>query len=194
MSDQQTTLARRVFHENRKPITWLGVGLLANVLVYVFGVYPLSQRVDNVTERNAAAARALADARRENNLARGTLTGKDKAVTELATFYTNVLPKDLTEARRLTHLRLAQLARMHSLRYGHMSSEPVASKNGKLTQLKIQMSLSGSYGGVRNFVHSVETAPQFVVIDNMQLAESSESSDQVELNLVLSTYYRGGQP
>lgn len=194
MSGQQTTLARRVFNENRKPITWLGVGLLANVLIYAFGVYPLSQRVANVTQRNTAAARSLADARRENNLASGTLTGKDKAVTELATFYTDVLPKDLADARRITHLRLAQLARMHNLRYGHMASEPVESRNGKLTQFKIQMSLSGNYSGVRGFLHSVETAPQFVVIDNMQLGESSDSTDQVELNLVLSTYYRSARP
>jgi len=194
MSDQQTTLARRVFAENRKAITWLGAGLILNVLVYVFGVYPLSERVANVTERNAAAARALADAQRENNLASGTLTGKDRAVSELATFYSSVLPQDLAGARRLTHLRLAQLARMHNLRYGHSASEPVVTKNGKLTQLKIEMTLSGSYAGVRAFVHSLDIAPEFVVIDNVQLAESSDSNDQVDLTLALSTYYRGAQP
>jgi len=190
MSTQQATLAQRVFAENRTPIIWLAAGLLINVLAYAFGVYPLGQRVANVAQRNDTAARALASARAENAQASGALTGKDQAATKLAKFYTEVLPRDLASARALTHLRLAQLARMHNLRYGRAQSEPVFSKDSKLTQLKVQMSLGGSYAGVRAFVHSLETAPQFVVIDNVVLSESGDSDDRVEVTLALSTYYR----
>ena len=190
MSTTQTTLARRVFAENRKPITWLAASLLINVLVYAFGVYPLSERVANVSQRNDTAARALREARQENAQASGALTGKDQATTKLAKFYTEVLPRDLASARQLTHLRLAQLARMHNLRYAHAQSEPVLVKDSKLTQLKVELSLGGSYAGVRAFLHSLETAPQFVVIDNVVLAESADSDDRVELTLNLSTYYR----
>jgi hypothetical protein len=185
----QTTLARRVFAENRKPVIWLAAGLALNVLIYAFGVYPLSQRVANVSQRNDTAARALAAARQENEQASGALTGKDQAVTKLGKFYTEVLPATLAGARQLTHLRLAQLARMHDLRYGRASSEPVEAKDSKLTQLKVELSLGGSYAGVRAFLHDLETAPQFVVIDNVVLAES-EPDDRVELTLALSTYYR----
>jgi hypothetical protein len=188
MSTPQTTLAKRVFAENRKPIIWLAAGLVINLLVYAFGVYPLSERVANVSQRNDTAARALADARRENQQASGALTGKDQAVTKLAKFYTEVLPTSLPGARQLTHLRLAQMARMHDLRYGRASSEPVLTKDSKLTQLKVEMSLGGSYAGVRAFLHDLETAPQFVVIDNVVLSESD--GDRVELTLNLSTYYR----
>ncbi len=190
MSEPQATLARRVIAENRTPLIWLAAAFVINVLVYVFGVYPLAERVANVSQRNDAAAQALADARREQALAAGALTGKDRAVSELATFYTSVLPQDLAGARRLTHLRLAQLARMHGLRYGRASSEPVPSKDSKLTQLKIELSLAGGYAGVRGFVHSLETAPEFVVIDTLQLTESGDGDDSVELVVALSTYYR----
>jgi hypothetical protein len=189
MSAPQATLARRVFAENRKPIIWLAAGLAVNVLVYAFGVYPLSQRVANVSQRNDTAAQALAAARLENEQASGALTGKDEAMTKLAKFYTEVLPPTLASARQLTHLRLAQMARMHNLRYGRASSEPVLGKESKLTQLKVDLSLGGSYAGVRAFLHDLETAPQFVVIDNVVLAES-DSDDRVELTLALSTYYR----
>lgn len=188
MSSPQTALARRVFDENRKPITWLAAGLVINVLVYAFGVYPLSQRVANVSQRNDTAARALAAARAENQQASGALTGKDQALTKLDKFYTEVLPRDLPSARALTHVRLAQLARMHNLRYERAQSEPVLTKDSKLTQLKVQMNLGGSYSGVRGFLHSLETAPQFVVIDNVVLGESE--GDTLQLTLTLSTYYR----
>ena len=189
MSAPQTALAQRVFAENRKPIIWLAAGLMVNVLVYAFGVYPLSQRVTNVTQRNETAARALAAARQENEQASGALSGKDQAITKLAKFYTEVLPTSLASARQLTHLRLAQMARMHGLRYGRASSEPVPEKDSKLTQLKVEMSLGGSYASVRAFLHDLETAPQFVVIDNVVLAES-EADDRIELTLALSTYFR----
>lgn len=188
MSSPHTALARRVFDENRKPITWLAAGLVINVLVYAFGVYPLSQRVANVSQRNDTAARALAAARAENQQASGALTGKDQALTKLDKFYTEVLPRDLPSARALTHVRLAQLARMHNLRYERAQSEPVLTKDSKLTQLKVQMNLGGSYSGVRGFLHSLETAPQFVVIDNVVLGESE--GDTLQLTLTLSTYYR----
>ena len=189
MSAQQSALARRVFAENRKPIIWLAAGLVLNVVVYAFGVYPLAQRVANVSQRNDTAARALAAARQEHRQAAGALTGKDQAVTKLAKFYTEVLPRDLSSARQLTHVRLAQLARMHGLRYGHAQSEPVPTKDSKLTQLKVELALGGSYAGVRGFLHSLETAPQFVVIDNVVLSESGEN-DTIQLTLALSTYYR----
>ena len=188
MSSPQSALARRVFDENRKPITWLAAGLVINVLVYAFGVYPLSQRVANVSQRNDTAAKALAAARQENQQASGALTGKDQAVNKLDKFYTEVLPRDLASARSLTHVRLAQLARMHNLRYERAQSEPVLTKDSKLTQLKVQMNLGGSYAGVRGFLHSLETAPQFVVIDNVVLGESD--GDSLQLTLTLSTYYR----
>jgi len=190
MSTTQTTLARRVFAENRTPIIWLGAALVINVLIYAFGVYPLSQRVANVSERNDASQRALTAAQLENRQASGALTGKDQAITKLAKFYSEVLPRDLASARQLTHLRLAQLARMHNLRYGRAQSEPVLAKDSKLTQLKVELNLAGTYAGVRAFLHSLETAPQFVVIDNVVLGESQESEDRVELTLAVSTYYR----
>jgi hypothetical protein len=186
----QAALARRVFAENRKPIIGLAAGLLINLMVYGFGIYPLSERVAIGKQRSDTAARALASARQENAQASGALSGKDEAVTKLAKFYTEVLPRDLANARQLTHLRLAQLALMHDLHYGRAQSEPVLTKDSKLTQLKVEMSLGGSYAGVRGFLHSLETAPQFVVIDNVVLSESGDSEERVELTLNLSTYFR----
>ena len=89
----------------------------SNVLVYAFVVYPLAQRVANVEQRDQAAEQALAQARAEHAQASGTLTGKARASTELTTFYNDVLPQDLAGARRLTYLRLAQLARESNLEY-----------------------------------------------------------------------------
>ncbi len=59
---------------------------------------------------------------------------------------------------------------------------------------------AGSYGEIRRFIHALETAPEFVVVDNVQLAEGRDSGDGVQLTLAMSTFYReaaqpvAGQP
>ena len=190
MIDRLPPLVARIVREHRRILTILGAGLVLNVLAYGFGVYPLSQRVANVEQRNASALRTLDAARKDHGAATGTLAGKDRATTELSTFYTSVLPRDLASARRLTHLRIAQLARQHGLRYSRAQSEPSAERNSTLTRLKIDISLAGSYMEIRSFVHALETAPEFVVIDNVQLSEEEESGEGLALTLALSTFFR----
>ena len=43
---------------------------------------------------------------------------------------------------------------------------------------------------IRSFVHALETAPEFVVIDNVQLAEEGDTGEGLELTLALSTFFR----
>lgn len=186
-------LVRRVLEEHRRLIVPLGVVLLANVLVYALYIYPLSQRVANVEQRDAAAERALAQARQEHAEASGALTGKARASTELATFYGDVLPQDLTGARRLTYLRLAQLARESGLMLRQRSTEPLIERGSTLTRLRIQMVLSGTYAEMRRFIYQLEIAPEFVVIDNVALAEGADGGSLV-ISLELSTYYRDAAP
>jgi Tfp pilus assembly protein PilO len=184
----------RAAREHRRVLVPLGVAFAVNVLAYFLVTAPLARRVATVEDRNQRAAQALASARDTYGRASGTLTGRDRAVTELRTFYTDVLPADLTGARRLTHLRVAQMARQSNLRYASASFVPVEGRGSRLTQLKADVSLSGRYADVRRFVHQLETAPEFVVIDNVSLSESGEESGGLAVEMGLSTYYRSPQP
>ena len=93
-------------------------------------------------------------------------------------------------ARRLTHLRLAQLAQQSHLRYAHASTQPIETKGSTLTRLQIKLELAGSYADMRAFIYELEAAPEFVVIDDVELAEDTERQDRLTVNLELSTYYR----
>lgn len=186
-------LLRRAAAEHRRVLLALGLVFTANVLVYAVFVYPLSQQVANVEQRDEAAVRALGDARFEHARASGTLNGKAQASTELATFYNEVLPRDLAGARRLTFLRLAQLARDTNLQYERASYEPETEDGSTLTRLQIEMVLLGAYADVRDFMYRLETSPEFVVIDNVQLDEDSTGGLLV-VTLDLSTYFTSGAP
>ncbi len=83
--------------------------------------------------------------------ATGTLTGKDRASTELATFYKDVLPPDLSGARRLTYLRLrAARPRVEPRVRARSRTRRDRERDSTLTRLQIQMVLSGSYADMRD--------------------------------------------
>ena len=182
-------LVRRVAKEHRRALIGLFVAVAANVLAYALLVYPLSRQVADVAGRDDRAARALLTARQEHGQAAGTLTGKDRAATELATFYKSVLPSNVSSARRLVYLRLHQLAREAGLKYARGSNEVVEERTRTLTRLKTELDLAGPYPNVRTFIHQLETAPEFVVIDNVQLTEE-DAGNELQVNLQLSTYFR----
>ena len=110
MSDASQSVLQRVIAEHRRAVFALIAGVVINLLVFAFFVYPLQSDVANVEQRTRGAEEALAAAQADYARANGTLTGKDRALKELDTFYSSVLAKDLTGARRLTFARLAQLA------------------------------------------------------------------------------------
>jgi Tfp pilus assembly protein PilO len=184
-----TRLVRRVVQEHRRAVVLIGVGFIVNVLLYVFVVRPLNQSVATVEQRTVAAEQAKSAAQTEFNKANGTLTGKERASNELKTFYSMVLAQDLSGARRLTYGRVQRLAQENRLEYQGSRYEPVEERGSTLTKLKVNVELTGTYNNLRSFIHAIESAPQFVVIENISLAEgSNEGSLRLAMNL--STYYR----
>jgi Tfp pilus assembly protein PilO len=177
--------------EHRRVLVPLAVALVVNVIAYIVIVYPLAQNVSNIELREQTAARELAAAQREHAQAAGTLTGKDRAAQELDRFYNEVLPRDFAAARSLTYLRLPQLASQFDVVLDRRSfPEPDEKRDSVLTRLRTQVELAGRYSDIRTFIYQLESSPEFVVIDNITLAEEDEETGLLELKLDLSTYYK----
>ena len=49
----------------------------------------------------------------------------------------------------------------------------------------------GDWEDIRKLIHAIETGPDFVVIDNVALAEARTNAP-LSLSLAMSTYYRVG--
>jgi Tfp pilus assembly protein PilO len=182
-------LFRRVVQEHRRAVMLLAAAFVVNVLLYLVVVRPWNQSVANIEQRTLAAEQARTAAQTEFNQANGTLTGKDRATQELDTFYSKVLAQDLSGARRLTYGRVQRLAQEYRLDYQGSRYEPVEERGSTLTKLKVNVELTGTYNNMRSFIHAIESAPQFVVIENISLAEGSNEGS-LRLAVDLSTYYR----
>lgn len=191
MSDQLygTALRRRALAEHRRMVLPLVALFAANIVVYAVGVYPLAQRVANIEERDRAADQALAQAQREHAAARGALTGKERASVELATFYKDVLPANIAGARNLTYLRLNQLAREAGLRVSNFHVDVKPERGSTLDRFETSLDLEGSYDAIRTFIYQLDTAPEFVVIDDVSLSDEAGSQRAHKLSMRLSTFY-----
>ena len=185
-------LLRRIVGERRRLVTVLGVVLAVNVLVLIGAVYPLSQRVANIEERNRAAAVELQAASQEHDIAQGTLTGKERAATELERFYADVLPMNFAAARGLTYVRLDELAREAALVSERRTYAPVEERNSSLTRLESELVLRGNYGAMRRFIYEMESAPEFVVIDDLTVTQGANDAGVLVVTLKLSTFFRSG--
>jgi hypothetical protein len=131
-------------------------------------------------------------AERDFAAARDLVTGKTRAEQELATFYDQILPSDLPSARRLTYATLPSLARKTSVKFvdRRVAVEPIL-KDARLGSLKIDTEWQGDYENLRRFIYELESAPAFVIIDDVQLVQV-DPTKPLTLSMQLSTYYRLG--
>jgi len=184
------TLWRRILVEKRVWLIPLALGIVANIAVYLLVVYPLAVKSAGAEDRAAAATLALQAAERDLAGARNLVAGKTRAEQELATFYNKVLPTDLPSARRLTYATLPSIARKSNVKFveRRLDVEPIK-KGSQLGILKIDTEWQGDYESLRRFIYELESAPAFVIIDNVALAQS-DPAKPLELALKLSTYYR----
>lgn len=180
----------RVVREHRIALTLVGSLLVANAVGLGLGVLPLTQAVAAAEHRLALAEAALARAEADVAAAEAMRAGRDRAVADLATFYEQVLPGSLAEARHVLHTRLAQLAAAEGVSYLRQSSNTDRARDSRLERLRVQMTLSGRYDDIRRFVHAIEAQEPFVIIENVVLGEGAQPGAPLTLTLELSTYYR----
>jgi len=181
----------RVLAEQRKWLLPVGIVLAINVIVLLFVVLPLRRSVENSADRAKASAQSLREAQADVKDAEATRDGQTQAAADLDTFYAEVLPANMTAARRMTHVKLEQLMRSHDVSFGGGSSVTETLRDSSLERLRVNYSLSGDWDDIRRLIYEIETGPDFIVIDNVQLAEEGQGT-QLSLTLDLSTYYQVG--
>lgn len=181
----------RVIADHRRVLVPLGVLLAINIGVLVLLVLPLRASVQSGGARAEQSSRALTEARAELAAAEATRDGQAQANRDLDRFYREVLPADVSAAQRLTHSKLSLMARSHDVVFRQSSTSPEEIRGSSLERLMVLYNLTGDWEDVQQFIHAVETLPDFVVIDNLALTEGGDNNT-LTLTLSVSTYYRAG--
>lgn len=181
----------RVFREKRSLMLPLLIALAVNIGLLVLAVLPLTQSVASEDARAVEAARERQEAERTFARAEAIVNGKARADKELARFYGQVLPANQSGARAITYLNLQQLARAAGLTIaGQTFATRAPEEIGELTRYATELTLSGPYRGIRQFIHAVETQPAFLVIESLELANVTGQNEPLQVTITLATYFR----
>jgi len=186
--------AGRVIADHRRWLVPVGIVLAINLVVLAFVVLPLRGSVQSAASRAAASEESLRLAMDDLKDAEATRDGQSQAAKDLDRFYASVLPADLPSARRVTHVKLSQLARSHDVSFKSGAATTETLRDSTLERMKVNLALSGDWDDIRQLIYEIETGPDFVVIDNVQLVEGEEANAPLALTLDLSTYYRVMSP
>ena len=185
-------LWKRILAEKRALLIPLALAAIGNLAAYGLWVYPLGVKSAGAADRAAAATQALKAAEQELASARALVAGKLRADQELGTFFDKVLPASQAEARDLTYATLPSLARKSNVRMMDRRFEvEKTEKNARLGLLKVHTAWQCDYESFRQFIYALESAPPFVIIDDVSLAQS-DPAKPLTLVIELSTYYRLG--
>lgn len=192
MTRRPLALVRRIVSEKRMLVGLVAIGLVVDAGLYVLAVYPWTRRVESADRRAAAAAANVEATRQRFEAARLAADGKHRTELQLQAFHRDILPRGLSGARTLTLARLAALAGEHDLVMERRASAPDSEDGSLLARLQVSMLLSGAYRDIRRFIHAIETAPEFLIIDEIVLSQRDEAETGEVLDLGLSTYYWQG--
>jgi Tfp pilus assembly protein PilO len=185
----QVPLAR-VVREHRTALLPLLVVLVANLIALAAVVYPLGQRVASNEQRAQTAERQQMLAAAEYRRAETLREAQAQATKDLEKFYAEVLPAGVGAARRILQLRLQQMAREHGVLYQGGGTNEEEIRESSLLRLTMSVRLAGEYDDIRGFLYDLERSNDFVVVDNIRLAEGNEPDSPLTVFLQVSTYYR----
>jgi Tfp pilus assembly protein PilO len=156
------------------------------------GVYLAYTMPRSLKERSAAArATVLRDElERDRRVSAGLRDRADAMTTnrvDADRFYTRLGPKGTLAQVRA---EITTLARDLGLKVGGLSYNPEGVKGGEgVAQLKMRMSVLGTYRELAAFLDRLERSPHFVTVDQIQIGQR-EQSGEAGLNIELSAFYR----
>ena len=157
-------------------------------------VFPLGRQVASAQAEANTQHDLLNRARQDHRAAKATVAGKQQADAALQKFYKDVLPVSASVARTLTYTRLSQLADQANVRLEQGSNSVEHEKGSTLSKSTTSYSLTGDYRNVRRFIYSLETTPEFVVLESVALTSPGDQAPGrgLTVKLDIATYFRSG--
>jgi len=188
------TLWRRVYRERRGLVLPLALFTALSVGALALGVFPLTRHVAGLESDAADADLALKLAKADEVKAKHERTSKERAQGDLQKFYAEILPSDFVSASDLTNKYLVRWAKEAGIVFSSGQFRPAKTdekSKTRLTKMTGKVTLKGGYPGIRQFLYRVETAEEFIVIEEVNLNQpgNSETGTSLELDLVVSTYF-----
>jgi Tfp pilus assembly protein PilO len=189
-----------IWREKRVLLIALGLLLLGNLIFFLTYRVQYQTRLDEMDQRLAQAEGQLEKTRRQRSEAETALTAYRKVERDVQLVYDetwSTQPKRLTALiAEVKRLAVASNAVPRTLSFGRSESENVSGarkpKDIGAREVSIGFSVTATYDQVRRMINLFELSNQFVIIDEITLAEAAEN--QLTLDLRIKTLFRDEPP
>jgi Tfp pilus assembly protein PilO len=183
----------RIYRERRRIFLPLVLVLVANAGAFLLGVVPLQSSMDALEASELDALTRLAAATRARDRATSASKSRIQADAQLKEFYGRVLPTDFATARKTTSLWLQQAAADAGLSFKSLRFVPEEVDDSRLSKASATMNLQGRYPDIRRFLHAIETAEEFIVVERVEVAQSDTTQlsrdSALAVDLTVATYF-----
>jgi Tfp pilus assembly protein PilO len=184
---------RRIYEERKRVVLPLLLILAVNAVVFVVVILPLRQNVGASTSARDEARFALATAQLRERQARDAKASRERADQDLRRFYTEILPPNQATATRATNVWLQQAAIADGLQFTSSNASQTAVRDSRLSRATSTVSLRGQYQNIRQLLHAVESAEEFIIIERVELSQNelspSGAGGVLNVQLQVATYY-----
>jgi Tfp pilus assembly protein PilO len=187
------SLWRRIYDERKPVLLPLLIVLAVNAVVFVAVVLPLRQSVAASAGAREEARLALANAQLRERQATEAKASRERADQDLRRFYTEILPRDQATATRATNVWLQQAAQNDGLQFAASNASQAPVRDSRLSRATATISLLGRYENIREFLHAVEAAEEFIIIERVELSETQQerpgAGASLNVQLQVASYY-----
>ncbi|HYC91429.1 MAG TPA: hypothetical protein VEO54_19565 [Thermoanaerobaculia bacterium] len=185
-----------IWREKRTLLLILALLLLGNVVFFLTYRVQYQSRLDEMSERLAEAKGQLDKTKRARAEAERSLQGYRKVERDVQLVYDetwSTQPKRLTALiAEVKRLAVASNAVPKTLSFGRQEAEDKSntrrSKSVGAREMTIGFSVTATYEQVRRMINLLELSNQFVIIDQIALAQGE--GNLLTLNLRIKTLFR----
>ncbi len=178
-----------IWREKRSLLIVLGVLLAINVAFFLTYRVRYQQRIQALDVTLDQANAALEAARSRKAAAEQTLTGYKSTTADIQRIYNEVWS---TPQRRLTSmiLEIRDLEnRSRMVPRSTSFTQQVEKKEFGTRAMTMNFMVRGTYAQVRQFINLLELSQNFVVIDQIMLADPTDETQLLNLNIQIKTLF-----
>lgn len=166
----------------------LVVVALANLAFWLLWTRPQVRESARLSVGTEPQQRALRERRVMVDKQEQFLAALERAEADLTRLRTEVLA---TREKRMigVQLEVAELCERFGIDWNSVRIDNEILVDEELDRLVMTVPLEGGYANLRRFLQAVEGSDEFLVVENVALAESHEGGVMLELNVALATYF-----
>lgn len=172
-----------------KIIYILSVLLVINIIVLFFILFPLKSEVSDWSGDIITLQTEIQSLNMKQRNAAQELEAIKLAGTQIAGFKDEVLGRRNEKIKKIMET-IDDLVYRFRLNKTRVNYSPVKIDSEMLEKMKIQFAVRGDYDSLRYFINSIEKSDLFLTLETLSLKHDVSSTEAIQLNIVITTYFK----